>query len=208
MLSLPDVTLFTCTNVNIEKTIVAMEHSLNLVEFGAAKFITNGVDFRHDRFETIQEPRLIDYRTYSEVCIFELHKFVDTKYCLVIQADGFVINPEMWSDEFLQYDYIGAVGYLAGIDPPIVGNGGFSFRSKKILDFPYDISGSETEFRKNFKVPYYFFEDYFICVDMRETLENRGVKFAPKHGASQFSVEPYDIRSPKQSFGFHYGHYF
>ncbi len=185
-----------------------MEHSLDLVEFGAAKFITNGVDFSHDRFEVIQEKKLRDHKTYSEVCIFELHKYIETDFFLIIQADGFVLNPDKWSSSFLDYDYIGAVAHLAGIDPPIVGNGGFSLRSKKILHSTLELAKNESELKQRFKVQDYFFEDYVLCVVLRHFLEDRGIKFAPLEVANQFSVEPFCINSPKNSFGFHYGHFY
>jgi len=61
--------------------------------------------------------------------------------CLLVQPDGFVINPDKWDNQFFEYDYIGAPweqvphSYLDPWGKPHrVGNGGFSFRSKKLLD--------------------------------------------------------------------------
>jgi hypothetical protein len=32
---------------------------------------------------------------------------VDTEFAILVHEDGFIVNPECWSDEFF-YDYIGA----------------------------------------------------------------------------------------------------
>jgi hypothetical protein len=32
----------------------------------------------------------------------------DTEFAILVHEDGFIVNPECWSDEFLKYDYIGA----------------------------------------------------------------------------------------------------
>ena len=50
----------------------------------------------------------MDLMGYSKFMLQDLYKFVDTKFCLVIQSDGFVINPNLWTNQFLEYDYIGA----------------------------------------------------------------------------------------------------
>ncbi len=82
---------------------------------------------------------------YSKFMLQDLYKFVDTKFCLVIQSDGFVINPNLWTNQFLEYDYIGAPWpneisvYNASINKidlakNRVGNGGFSLRSKRLLE--------------------------------------------------------------------------
>lgn len=210
MLKLPEVTLVTCSNVNIEKTIFAMEHSLSLAQFGDAKFITNEVYFDHSQFEVIQEPRLKDYCSYSEVMLFELHKYIETKFCLIIQADGFILNPNKWQNDFMEYDYIGACIYnnkFWGEGEVKVGNGGFSLRSKKILSAPHEYFGNEKNFRDYFN--YYpgsiLWEDYAICVTAGEYYKSKGIKFATENIANQFSIEPYHFDSPKNSFGFHYG---
>jgi len=213
MLEFPDVTLVTCSNVNIAATVFAMEHSLKLAKFKAAKFITNGFQFDHLEFDVIQEPRLKDYDSYSEVMLFELHKYIDTKFCLVIQADGFILNPNKWSDSFLEYDYIGAcVNTKSWSKKGVkVGNGGFSLRSEKILNAPREYFGSEKAFRNYFN--YYreygpLWEDFTICVTAGDFYRSKGIKFATESVASQFSVEPYNFNNPKETFGFHYGNIF
>ena len=33
---------------------------------------------------------------------------LETTHCLIVQPDSFVVNYELWKNEFLKYDYIGA----------------------------------------------------------------------------------------------------
>ncbi len=40
--------------------------------------------------------------------IKRINSYVATPFALVIQYDGFILNPDAWRDEFLDYDYIGA----------------------------------------------------------------------------------------------------
>ena len=64
-----------------------------------------------------------------------MNNYFDTDYVLTFQSDGFILNPDAWTDEFFNYDYIGAPW---GDNRYAVGNGGFSFRSKKLMNFVSD----------------------------------------------------------------------
>jgi hypothetical protein len=79
-----------------------------------------------------------------------------------------------------------------------VGNGGFSLRSKKLLDIP-----------SNFNMPFleergFYNEDGNICVYNRDFLLEHGIKYAPVDIAAKFSRE---ILIPEYAsivtFGFH-----
>ena len=39
-----------------------------------------------------------------------LKQHSDNDFVMVIQEDGHIVNPNLWDDEFLKYDYIGAPG--------------------------------------------------------------------------------------------------
>ena len=49
--------------------------------------------------------------SYSEFCIRDLVKYVDTDFVLIVQHDGFVLNPNSWNDKFFDYDYIQRIFY-------------------------------------------------------------------------------------------------
>jgi hypothetical protein len=91
----------------------------------------------------------------------------------VVQHDGYVLNGGAWTDDFLKYDYIGAP--WGGVN--LVGNGGFSLRSRRLLEACSRMDGEPHP------------EDDFICRRHRKDLENLGMRFAPKELADRFAVE-------------------
>lgn len=138
--------------------------------------------------EYIQALPIKTTKDYSDLILTGLHQYVTGSHVLVIQWDSFILHPELWINDFLQYDYIGAV-WPHHPDTP-VGNGGFSLRSVKLLE----ALESPTITKRH---P----EDFCICVDNKATLENQfGIRFAPTNVAEQFAVERSEWHP---AFGFH-----
>ena len=122
---------------------------------------------------------------------------IKEEYVLIIQSDGYAVNPESWDDKFLDYDYIGAVWtwHPEGVQ---VGNGGLCIRSRKLLDALLDLRIHEQPDQ----------EDSLICIVHSQILKDKyGIQFAPRDLADKFSIE-YNIESPwmGKSFGFHGKH--
>lgn len=132
---------------------------------------------------------------YSNFIVKDLHQYITAEYCLIFQHDGFIIHPNAWSNEFLRYDYIGAVFPKAGWSQVNrVGNGGFSLRSKKFMEYCSTLHYSDL-----------VNEDKFLCVDHYEDITSQGFKFAPPSLAAHFSIEEeteYNYNNTS-SFGFH-----
>lgn len=194
MLDLSNVTLIAMTSLDYNGHVRALEYSKRGINWGAVKLITSVP------MNTLDE--------YSKAMVYHLRDFVDTEYCVTIQNDGFIVNPESWDNDWFNYDYIGAPWPLP-VDPFSyrtpdgeiirVGNGAVSFRSRKILDLPYEL---ETAWR-----PYWgnCNEDGFLTCHNRRLLQHYGVKFAPLSVAKHFSreheiPENQDVEKP---FGFH-----
>ena len=138
--------------------------------------------------EYIQAPPIKTTKDSSDLLLTGLHQYVTGSHVLVIQWDSFILQPELWADDFLQYDYIGAV-WPHHPDTP-VGNGGFSLRSVKLLEALESPAITKSH-------P----EDFCICVDNKITLENQfGIRFAPTNLAEQFAVERSEWHP---AFGFH-----
>ena len=175
-LKLGNVTLICLSDVKIPQSIKAIEICKAFADFGAVKFLTSKPnDYEH----TVQiDTPIYSINKYSEFMIERLADYVDTDYCLVVQWDGFILNPEAWTDEFMQYDFVGAP---YGQHPLHLGNGGFSLRSKKLLDELQTLS--YFNFHKG--VP----EDKVICQLLRPALENVGCKFPDLETAEKFSSE-------------------
>ena len=216
MIELPNVTLFCISSNNVKGALFALQHSMKSIKYGAVKLIThedpgnlpNGI-----RFSQCYEIKSIhDYNYY---CIYNLSQHIETDYCLLVQPDGFVINSDKWDDDWFNYDYIGAPWSEAPdayFDPwgkqHRVGNGGFSFRSKKLLDVPkrayihFDVNWGN--FYKHMNVGSTS-EDGNICVHNRHIYEALGCKFAPLEVAARFSHErPLPETEGTTPFGFHY----
>ena len=70
---------------------------------------------------------------YSTLMLKGLAPHVETSHALVVQWDGYVVNPDAWTDAFLDVDYCGAP-WPWGDDDRRVGNGGFSLRSRRLID--------------------------------------------------------------------------
>jgi hypothetical protein len=207
---LNEITLITVAGVNIESAANALLISSEFFKFGSIKLLSPAKPLLlHKTIEHIQiSPK--DFMGYQKFKIEELYKFVDTKYCLCIEPDGFVINPHLWTNEFLQYDYIGAPwpNFVKVNNGPVdkfyfgknrVGNSGFSLRSKKLLEVCAKIKFDELNF-------WIKSEDLIICHFLYEQMLKAGIKFATLDLASKFSIESIVGNQPnslESSFGFH-----
>ena len=143
--------------------------------------------FNVGKFNSIQEysdfmPKLIDY--------------TESEYILLIQDDGHIVNPNNWTESFLDFDYIGApwptskswlkrfkkYSYFDTVKKNIIknriGNGGFSLRSRKFLEICSNFKSCEN-------VP----EDIFFCLLNYDLFIDNGIKFADFNTAYKFSAE-------------------
>jgi hypothetical protein len=140
-----------------------------------------GVDY-------VQAPLIKTTKDYSDLLLTGLRQYVAGTHVLIIQWDSFILHPGLWTNEFLQYDYIGAVWPHHPETP--VGNGGFSLRSVKLLEALESPAITKRH-------P----EDFCICDDNKAILENEfDIRFAPESIAEQFAVER---TSWHPAFGFH-----
>jgi len=189
-LHLPQVTLCAVSSVNVAATVRALEASVAQVRFGACKLLTD-VPVRpdHPEIEVVPIAPLRSSAAYSDFMLAQLPDHVATAYCLVAQWDGHVLDAGRWQDAFLDYDYIGA-GWPQFDDGHDVGNGGFSLRSRRLMELCRDPAF----------VPVHP-EDVAIGRTNRAWLEERGMRFAPRSLADGFAAERSgDLRA---TFGYH-----
>jgi hypothetical protein len=183
------ITLCCIDCVNQPLAVRALRHSMSALPFAQTLLLTNDFhdlpDIRVERISALQS-----HAEYSHFVAKELVAHVHTSHVLLVQWDGYVFNPSAWTEEFLEYDYIGAPwGFHK--DTHRVGNGGFSLRSKRLLEALRDPEIIETH-------P----EDVAICRQYRPLLEQRhGIRFAPEAVAEQFSFE--STTPQGVPFGFH-----
>ena len=126
---------------------------------------------------------------YSRFMLRELVGHIETSHALCVQWDGFVLKGEAWRQEFLNYDYIGAV-WPQFTDNHRVGNGGFSLRSRRLLAACKGLPLAEEAA-----------EDLVIGRRCRRDLEAQGMRFAPDDVAQRFAYER--TNATGREFGFH-----
>ncbi len=190
-IKLPNVTLIALTGKNIEGHQKALDYSCLGIEFGAVKLINSPS-------KSIDE--------WSQKIVYDLGDYVDTEFALLIHDDGFVVHPERWNPEWLQYDFIGSPFPMPrdtfsyrDIHGNIqrVGNS-VSLRSKKLLDLPKKIGMEWKPFHG------FYNEDGYISVNMRHVFEEHGCVFAPFDVAIHFGREtPLPENKNIQPFVFH-----
>jgi hypothetical protein len=146
----------------------------------------------------IEVEKISSIADYQRILFDNLANYLQTDFALVIQYDGFAINPDSFSKFFYKFDFIGAP-WPAGLIPgqaAMVGNGGFSLRSKRLI-----------EVLANYRsiINYDFAEDATVCRFLRPMLESEGIVYAPVEVARHFSVEFEDVKNI-EPFGFHGPH--
>lgn len=124
----------------------------------------------------------MDWKGYSAFCLRELINFVhpEASHVLVVQDDGYILRPDLWDDAWLSFDFCGAPW-----SDGVVGNGGFSLRSRKLLDYTTTLPWCGD-----------MNEDEVIC-----RMYPGPLNIAPKEVAEYFSYETVLVDHP--TFGFH-----
>lgn len=203
-IKLPQVTLMGIDCVNIERIQKALDISCEGIEFADVKLLTS---LPTEDNRKVEIPHIGSIEDFSLFCLRDLVKYVDTDFVLLVQYDGFILNPNSWTDEFLSYDYIGAPWLVADwsvknfnfpeelLGSKVVGNGGFSLRSKRLLEV------SSRLVKENLIIDTHP-EDVSLCVWNRDLLEKEGLKIAPIEVAELFSIEGEEWKYDNQ-FGFH-----
>lgn len=194
---LNDITLINANNINPKLAVDVLNFCSKLIKFNkiilisenAPENITSNIEHVSLQINSIPD--------YNKFILKDLNNYVNTSHCLIVQNDGFIINPHLWQDEFLDYDYIGAPWNLNGMRvwkrTNRIGNGGFSLRSKKLLSYTQKIDNI----------------DYNKPEDVTNSLiieNNKEFKYPSVDIAVKFSLEdpledfPYDFNT---CFGFH-----
>ncbi|WP_250490105.1 DUF5672 family protein [Caballeronia sp. INML2] len=159
--------------------------------FGETILLTDKQIDTHARLVSI--PSISSAAQYSAFILKELAKHISTPWVLIVQWDGFVLDGGLWTDHFLEYDYIGA-RWPNSPNGMAVGNGGFSLRSTRLLH----ILANDPRFQPDPAIA----EDVLICRNFRPVLETEyAIRFAPESIADRFSIELTEPAGP--TFGFH-----
>jgi hypothetical protein len=198
----PDVTVVLATTVAHELHRMALLDTLAQIAPAEVLIWTDRPAFFPDTFAGasgdqeivlgIEIPAIKSIADWYRVVWYEVPIAIATSHFLVIQWDGWVLDGQRWSDDWLQYDYIGAV--WPWHMQHRVGNGGFRLTSTRLARF---LSTHRAEY------PIRWPDDDLICRVYRGALEHtHGFRWAPESEALKFSIEHGDL-TPEGTFGFH-----
>jgi Protein of unknown function (DUF5672) len=191
-LQIPEVTVCMVATRAHALSYRALTKTLSAITPGDC-VVFSDIDGRQDhqpaKWRYIPIRPLSNTEEYSAFVLKEIKDQITTSHALIIQWDGFVTNTSAWSNEFLEFDYIGAP--WPQFQHHTVGNGGFSLRSKRLMECLSDPD-----------VILSHPEDVCICRNNRELLEkSHGIRFATIDIAKRFAVERHQRNI--NSFGFH-----
>lgn len=211
MLDLSNITLVSVNCLNPVDSMKALQYSSKDIKFKEIVLFTNENLFAPN-VRTILIDKFDSINGYSDFILTLYKYFTDTDYILLIQDDGFIVNPDNWDNDFLNYDYIGApwpaerdwvnlqqtkewmpVGFNQ------VGNGGFSLRSNKFLKASSIFTTCKG-----------YGEDAWLCTVNYKYMLANGIKFPSIQTAKKFSYENplrnWDVMiefDANNHFGFH-----
>jgi len=203
----------------------------NLIEFSVNKtlqavpYITDISIISNQKLNINRDYRLFDINSsfgmleYCDFCIKQIDNVVDTEFVLISQYDGIATNPQYWTDEFLDYDYVGSLSHAEF--PPVrnsliasnyyndfkgtnwfTAGGGLSLRSKRLLTIlKHDDKIKTLNYKENCNTPF-ISEDMVITLLNKEYLEKEhGIKFAPLELGLKFCAEV--LTGYPNALGFH-----
>jgi Protein of unknown function (DUF5672) len=189
MLKLPQVTLLVADNINLDLARLALGDALAQCEFGQVLL------FAHEDLlaDSGHRHRYVPWSDAKKVTPEELlwrvaPIYIETSHMLNLHWDAGVLDPGCWTDEFFDYDYIGAPWWYA--DGRNVGNGGFSLRSARLMKHLWEK-----------RLPVITPEDETLCRGYRRSLEISGFQWAPEALAARFAFECIPVAH--KTFGFH-----
>ena len=206
IIRIKEVTLLAISSILIPETIEALKESSKSIRFGDVKLISHEKPNNLPNWISFgQCPKIENIDQYNHYVFKDLTDHVSTSHCLLIQHHAYIINYHLWNDFWLDYDYIGAPWpivpntYIADNGEVVrVGNGGFSLRSKKILDAPRKL-GLPLKQEQG-----WYNEDGNLCCYHRSALLNYGIRYAPLEVAVKFSYEnTVEENQNTTTFGFH-----
>ena len=186
-----DIISINCKNP--EESLKALDYCKSFFTFENSILFTDK-NIEKTEHSVIKINKFKNIHDYSNF-VLTLNDYINSDHVLVIQDDGHIVNPDVWDDNFLDYDYIGAPwpteykfrkrwkkemykDSFKNSKINRVGNGGFSLRSKKFLEY-------SSLFKDCNGIP----EDVFLCLVNYQKAIEENIRFAPFDIAYKFSYE-------------------
>jgi len=199
-LYLPDVTLMMVDILCYDMARLSLEDSLRAADYGdVVVFSDQRIPGISEEIRWVQVPRWPSSKVFGRWMWSDLADHLKTSHFLLTEWDCWVTNPEMWTDEFLEYDYIGAPWWT----PPgnyNVGNG-CGLRSRRLMQYLKD---HPTEFfLADDQEPFQGNDDTTMSIIYRPALERAGFRWADEQLASRLAFEYTRPSLTSKHFMFH-----
>lgn len=195
---------------NVPQTVKTLNHCSTMLDWGAVRLFTHQKPpgpVNGEVFMIASQEFPLGHSNFLGglgPCLFE------TDFVLYMQNDGYIIHPELWNDDFLQYDYISppwntvfmkkVADKWPELHCPTVGSGGFAMRSYRFCKAVAELAVLRGGVNAGL--------DYFECIMARKKLQEMGIRFAPPEVAIKFAteqdVEGFEGWTDNMSFGFHW----
>jgi len=189
MIKISDCTLICADTYNYGGAVASLKKSMAQCKFEQVIFFTN-IPLNLEGITVIQIPELKGKDGYSKFLLKQAYKYISSDFVLVTQHDSWILDSKQFDERLYDVDYAG--GLWLENDGLGNGNGGFSWRSMKLME----------AVGKDNLINAYSPEDVILCRTYRSYLEkNYGLIWASDEICEQFSFE---LRCPTQpTFGFH-----
>lgn len=176
-----DVTLVTIETMYHGLAKRAMEETLARVPFKHALVFSDQDFLPGAKHVPIKHG---DMLSYCNLLLKGMLEHVETPFVIFQQWDAMVHDGSKWRDYFLLNDYIGAT-WPWRPHGQNVGNGGFSLRSRRLLEA---LQAPHIQLDPN-DPEHGVQEDNYIAIKHRPWLESQGIVFAQAPVADQFAME-------------------
>jgi len=197
MIKLHDVTFVMVETVCHDLARLAMEDCKSKIEFEDVLLLTDKPEhFDGISARVVTVPNWPTKLDWCRAIWFEVPKHIHTSHMLLCQWDAGIWNPDDWTNEFMKYDFIGALWEWQSFNR--VCNTGFCLKSSRLARYIY--------YHRDKYPCYADTEDGLLCRKYRPDLEKEGFTWSPEKLAHKFSFEGYGPaqRPPLEShFGFH-----
>lgn len=176
-IELSNVTLVSVSGIDpkgsldaLQKSMVGIKyHDVVLISHNKPENMPKNITFKQCKPTELASKDPANKNDYSKFMAYNLGDYIDSEYCLIVHNDAYVLRPYKWDNAFLKYDYIGApwpkrLKFFTNEGELVrVGNGGFSLRSKRVLNILNELNLPFTDNGTGF-----YNEDGVLCVYYRK----------------------------------------
>ena len=101
LINFDNITIICIDGVDPNQGLKALKYSMKHITFAKSIIMSHIKPDNVPDNVVFEQIEPLTHDSYSPFVLSNLSSYVDTEYCLLINDDGFVINPELWDENFL-----------------------------------------------------------------------------------------------------------